>query len=137
MNPKLLSDRQISMVSERERKSLGLQTFEERMKKIVAKNERELQRQIVDYLRLRDIVVIWHRTDKRSTATVGTPDILFAVKSYGIPLACAYEVKFGAGTLTREQNDMFSRMQTHPNAWRIRIIRTFIEVVDDMRDLGL
>lgn len=107
------------------------------MSKWKAKSERDLQRQIVSYLRLRNIEVCWHRTDKKSTATVGWPDITFAVKVNGFPCACAYEVKFGSGTLSREQNDVLVRLQASPNCWRVRVIRTFIEVVDDMRELGL
>ena len=43
----------------------------------VAKDERELQRQIAAYLRLRGI---WHtqsRMDRRTSNTVGTPDFVF------------------------------------------------------------
>lgn len=137
MNPRLLPDKMVNLISERDRKLLNIQTAEERMKKMVVKNERELQRQIVAYLRLRDIEVIWHATHKKSTATAGTPDILFAIKSYGIPMAVGIEVKFGAGTLTHEQSDLFHRMQTGPNCWRILIVRSFIEVVDFLRDIGL
>jgi hypothetical protein len=137
MNPKLLPDKMISMVSERDRKLLGIATMEEKMKKMEAKSERELQRQIVQYLRLRGIEVIWHSTAKKSTATVGTPDILFAVRANGIPMAIAFEIKFGTGTLSREQSDMLFRMQAAPNAWTCRVIRSFIEVVDFLRDLNV
>lgn len=133
----LLTDKQIAMVPESERKALGLVTLEERMKKMVVKNERELQKQIVQYLRQRDIEVIWHATHKKSTATAGTPDIIFAVKSYGIPMAVGIEVKFGAGTLTHEQSDLFFRMQSSPNCWQILVVRSFIEVVDWLRERGL
>jgi hypothetical protein len=137
MNPKLFPARMVRLISEKDRAALGIKTDDERMAKWEAKNERELQRQIVSYLRLRDIEVEWKRTDKKSTGTVGWPDITFAVKVNGFPTPCAYEVKFGSGTLSPEQNDLLQRMQAPPNCWRVRVIRTFIEVVDDMRELGL
>jgi hypothetical protein len=137
MDAKLLSDKQIGMISERDRKLLGIATMEEKMNKMEAKNERELQKQIVQYLRLRGIEVIWHATHKKSTATTGTPDIIFAVRANGIPMAVALEIKFGTGTLSREQSDMLFRMQAAPNAWTCRVIRSFIEVVDFLRDLNV
>jgi len=137
MDARLLTDKQIGMISEADRKLLGIATMEEKMKKMEAKNERELQRQIVQYLRLRGIEAIWHATNKKSTATIGTPDILFAVRANGIPMAIAFEIKFGTGTLSREQSDMCFRMQAAPNAWTVRVIRSFIEVVDFLRDLNV
>jgi galactose-1-phosphate uridylyltransferase len=110
---------------------------EEQMAQWKAKNERELQRQIVQYLRQRNIEVIWHGTHKKSTATKGTPDILFSVLANGFPKPCAYEVKFGTAPLEREQAHMIERMRSAPNCWRVRIIRSFMEVVDDLREMGL
>lgn len=137
MDARLLPDYLVRLISPQDRLRLGLKTKEEMTKKLEAKNERQLQRQIVDYLRLRNIEVVWHATHKKSTATKGTPDILFAVMSNGFPMACAYEIKFGSGAETREQSDMHVRMTTRPNAWRVRVIRNFIEVVDDLREMGL
>src|SRR5438105_10429918 len=51
----------------------------EAMSKAQIKNERQLQSMIVNLLRLKGIEPLWHRTDKRSAATVGWPDISFAV----------------------------------------------------------
>lgn len=137
MNPRLLPERYLRLISQADRAALGLTTHEEQMKKITVKTERQLQSQIVQYLRLRGIEVLWHRTDKKSRATKGWPDITFGVLSNGFPTACGYEVKFGSGTLSREQEDMLRRLQSRPNCWRIRVIRNFIEVVDDMREMGL
>ena len=124
-------------MSPEDRKVLGIETSEEFMKRMVVKTERQLQSQIVQYLRLRGIEVLWHRTDKRSAATKGWPDITFAVVSNGFPMACAYEVKFGSGTTSPGQRKMLDMLQTRPNCWRVRVIRRFIEVVDDMREMGL
>ncbi len=107
------------------------------MAKWKAKNERDLQRQIVSYLRLRGIEVCWHRTDKKSAATIGWPDITACVKVNGFPMGLGIEVKFGTGVMSREQNDMHARLQAAPNCWRIVVVRNFIEIVDLMRELNL
>jgi hypothetical protein len=137
MDARFLPNHLLRLVTAEDRAELGLETYEERMKKLVVKTERQLQSQIVQYLRLRGIEVLWHRTDKRSHATKGWPDITFAVLSNGFPMACGYEVKFGSGTLAPGQNQMLQRLQTRPNSWRVRVIRNFIEVVDDLREMGL
>lgn len=125
------------MMSEKDRKLLGVRTLEEDMKRMVAKNEKQLQNQIVQYANLRGIEVIRNRMDKKSTSNRGTPDLLMAVMVNGFPHALAIETKFGTGTCTPEQNDMHERMQARPNAWNVRVVRTFIEVVDLFREFGL
>ncbi len=137
MNPKLLSPNYVRLISSADRKSLGIQTDEERMAKWKAKNGRELTKQIVQYLQLRGIEVCWSATHRKSTMSKGWPDITFAVKVNGFCAPCAYEIKFGTDTLSRDQSDRLERMQAAPNCWRVRVIRNFIEVVDDMRELGL
>jgi hypothetical protein len=137
MDARFLPNHLLRLVTAEDRAELGLETYEERMKKLVVKTERQLQSQIVSYLRLRGIEPIWHRTDRKSRATIGTPDILFAVMAGGFPMPIAMEVKFGTGTLSREQNDMLERMHARPNAWRTVVVRNFIEVVDLLRELGV
>ena len=137
MDPRLLPAKWIGLISEKDRAELGLKTAEELMAKQIAKSERELQNQIVQYANLRGIEVIRNRMDKKSTANKGTPDLLMAVMSNGFSMPLAIETKFGSGTCTREQNDMHARMQTRPNAWQVRVIRSFTEVVDLFRELGL
>jgi hypothetical protein len=137
VNRLLIPAKWVQLISPADRKRLGIETEDEMTKKIAAKNERELQGQIMQYLGVRGIEALWHRTDKRSHATLGWPDITFGVMVGGIPCPCGWEVKFGNGTLTKEQNDMLARLQARPNCWRIRIIRSFIEAVDELREMGL
>jgi hypothetical protein len=137
LNPKLLPLNFIKCMSKVDRELLGVQTKDEMAKAWQARSERDLQRQIVQYLRLRGIEVIHHAMNKKSTATRGTPDILFCVMVQGFPRAVAIEVKFGSGICSRQQNDMMERMKTRPNSWDVRIVRTFTEVVDLMREYGL
>jgi hypothetical protein len=124
-------------MSPQDRQKLGIQTNEERMSKWKAKTGRELTKQIVQYLQLRGIEVCWSATHKKSTMSKGWPDITFAIRIGGLNMPCAYEVKYGSDTLSREQNDRIERMKASPNCWRIRIISSFIQVIDDMRELGL
>ena len=125
------------LMSVEDRRLLGIETFEEMKKKFEAKTERQLQRQIVQYLRLRGIEVIWHATNRKSTDTKGTPDILFAVLVNGFPAACSWEIKFGNGLLSKAQENMLERMQTRPNVWRVRVIKRFLDAVDELREMGL
>jgi hypothetical protein len=120
-----------------DRKALGVKTKEEMAQAWQAKSERDLQRQIVQYLRLRNIEILWHATHKKSTATVGWPDIIFAVMSAGFCTPCAWEIKYGSGLLSPAQNDVLERMQARPNCWRVRVIRNFAEAVDELREMGV
>jgi hypothetical protein len=124
-------------MSPEDRKALGLRTLEEDMKRLVIKSEKELQNQIVAYANIRGIEMFRQRMDKKTTTKKGTPDLFFCAMCNGFPRGVAIETKYGSGTCTRDQNDMHARMKTRPNAWDVRVIRTFIEVVDLFRELGL
>lgn len=124
-------------MSDIDRKKLGVKTKDEMAKAWTAKSERDLQRQIVAYLRLRNIEVLHHAMHKKSTATVGWPDIIFSVMSAGFCTPCAWEIKYGSGTLSPGQNDVLARLQARPNCWRVRVIRNFTEAVDELREMGL
>lgn len=138
MDARLLSDKWLRLVSPQDRATLGLKTFEDMAKEAWAKTEKQLQKQIVQYLSLRGIEVIRSRMDKRTTGTKGTPDLIFSVRGpNGIPMPCAFEVKMDTGVVSRAQNDMLQRLKTSPNAWNVRVVRNFIEVVDFMREIGL
>ncbi len=77
----VLPEKILRLLSPEDRKSLGAagMTAEEAMLKAEVKNERALQVLIINLLRLKGIEPLWHRTDKRSAATVGWPDISFAI----------------------------------------------------------
>jgi hypothetical protein len=147
MNPGLLPPSFLRCLSPADRKSLGKagMTAEEAIAKQVAKSERELQGMIVSLLRLRNIEVCWHRTDKASAATVGWPDLTFCVLGTQTidnePLvevyACAWEVKMPNGELSKEQSQMAIRLQSPPNNWRWRIIRSVDEALAELKAMGL
>lgn len=131
-------------MKEEDRKSLGRAGLlpEECAAKVEAKNERQLQGQIVQYLRLHGIEPCWHRTDKKSAATVGWPDITFAIigqtsSAWNKIQPVAWEVKFGPGQLSKEQEQMAIRLQSPPNCWRYRVIRSLDEAIKELKEMGI
>src|SRR5262245_49850723 len=84
--------------------------------------EKELQIQILNLLRLKGIEVLWHRTDRKSTATPGWPDMIFAVEWGLRSIACGWEIKLPGRKLDPEQTKVMIRMMEPPNAWAYRII---------------
>ncbi len=147
----VLPDSFLRCLDPQTRKSLGKAglTAEEALSKSQAKNERQLQTMIINLLRLKGIEPLWHRTDKKSAATVGWPDITFCVEhvrwlcapdceeSDKFVSACGWEVKFGKGQLSTEQQQMHVRLSTPPNAWRIKVIRSVDEAIAELKELGL
>lgn len=134
----------LRLMTPEQRASLGKagMTPDESVAKQVAKNERELQTQIVNLLRLRGIEPCWHRTDKKSAATIGWPDITFAVVvtlagGWVVRTPVAWEVKFGAGELSKEQNQMAIRLQSPPNGWRWREIRSVDQALAELKEIGV
>jgi hypothetical protein len=109
------------LIPKAERKKLGTPTNEDVARESAAKSEKELQRQIYNYLRTREIEPCWHRTDKRSTATIGWPDFTFAHN--GIPFA--WEVKLETGKLEPEQKALAPKLVA--NGWHYAIIRSLDE----------
>jgi hypothetical protein len=136
---KVLPEAFLRCMSPEDRKALGQMSAEEALVAFTAKSERKLQSQIVNLLRLRGIEVCWHRTDKRSAATVGWPDLTFAVVREADleTFPCAYEVKMPGGVLSPEQKQMAVRLQSPPNWWRYRVIRSVDEALKDLKEMGL
>ena len=65
-----------------DRRSLGKGTMtkDEALAKAALKSERDLQDLISEYLRMKNIVAVRSRMDKKTTVPVGTPDFVFAVR---------------------------------------------------------
>lgn len=122
LDPKALPQRIIDLMEKPERKDLGVKTSGEIAEKIEAENERELQNQCANLLRLRSIWFFQSRMDRRTTNPVGTPDFLFAI--HGVPIAV--ECKTDSGKLRDEQEDTMSHMTQ--NGWRCVVIRSVQEM---------
>lgn len=99
----------------------GQHTPEEALAASQPKVERELQGLLVGLLRLRGIEPLWFRTDKRTRATVGWPDITFAVNGAAI----AWEVKLPGERPRSEQLAVHCRMRQ--NGWQVDVVTTFEE----------
>ncbi len=106
-----------------DRKALGKRgrTQEEILSQTTAKGEGELQGNLINLLRLRDIAYLSVRFGKRTRITVSWPDITFCYE--GVPVA--WEVKFGKEKPSDEQKAMHVRMAR--DGWKIFIIRTIQE----------
>lgn len=116
----LLPDSFLRCMSAEDRRSYasGQLTLEEAAAKAAAKSERELQGWLVGWLRIKGFEVLWHRTDKRSAATIGWPDLTFSVGG----LAVAWEVKLPGEQPTKEQEHLHRRMEE--NGWIVRVIQS-------------
>lgn len=60
----------------------------ETREKAIAKDERELQKQIANYLRLLGVWNIQSRMDRRTSNTLGTPDFVFPYKGNAVFFEC-------------------------------------------------
>ncbi len=94
---------------------------DEAKEKGLARVERELQSEIVQYLNLRGIQVLWHRTDKKSHATIGWPDLTFCKD--GVPWGI--EVKSDAGRVHPSQYETMRKMTI--DGWQCAVVRSFQE----------
>jgi hypothetical protein len=82
----------------------------------VAKDERELQRQIANYLRLHGIWFTQSRMDRRTSNTVGTPDFIFCYRGRFV----AWEVKCPwAPALRPEQRKAAHAIVAAGGEWRL------------------
>lgn len=122
MNINELSDLARSRICPEHRKELGILTAPEIEVKNDTKSERELQNQISDFLRTKNIVASVQRMDRKSNVAAGMADFLLCYHS--IPLA--FECKVGKNEQTKEQREMELAMRD--NGWNYYIIRNLSEV---------
>lgn len=142
----------LKCMSKADRDSLGKGGLlpEEALARAEAKSERDLQRLIVNLLMLKGIEPLWHRTDKKSAATIGWPDLTFAVQAFApvfdrqgqcydmiTQQAVCWEVKFAKGALSLDQQRMSVRLSTPPNGWIVKTITSVDEAIAELKELGL
>lgn len=86
------------------------------------KNEKELQNQIVQYLRMRGVKwLLWQSTAKKSGLPPGSPDLIFCFRSYPM----AWEIKHGSGKRTQEQEDAAEQMEN--DGWVVRLVKSIAD----------
>lgn len=143
-----LPEQMLRLMSAEDRKAIGQRSATETLERGERVSERQLQGQIVNLLRLRGLEVLWHRTDKKSAATIGWPDLTFAVKrgvylstdpdyqsEMGGVIPCCWEVKLPQGKLSIEQEAM--REKLIANGWRWRTITSVDMALEELASLGV
>jgi hypothetical protein len=101
------------------------------------RQEKQLQVQILNLLRLKGIQVLWHRTDKKTTGTVGWPDLTFAVECGLKSVPVGMEVKLPGRKLSPEQQRVAVEMMAPPNSWQYHVVTSVDEVLHILRKLGI
>ena len=149
---KTLPDSYKKLLAPEDRKALGKDGLlsEEVIARGRVKLERDLRKHVLNLLRLRGIEPISARDDKKSTITVGLPDILFAVKGQFMfssgggdwmtryaDVACAWELKLPGEKLDPEQIKMAAKLSEKPNAWRWALITSVDEAIKELANIGL
>lgn len=98
-----------------QRAILGRTPAESR-EKAIAKDERELQKQVANYLRLLGVWNIQSRMDRRTSNTLGTPDFVFVYKGRFV----AWEVKCPwSKSLRPEQSRARDAIIDQGGEWRL------------------
>ena len=112
------------------------------------RNEKKLHRDIENLLRLKGIVYVHARTDRKTTQQKGVPDFLFALAlqkpskhdptgATCVPVPCAWEIKTDKAKLRPEQEIMMRDMMRPPNGWYVKVIRSLQEAADELKALGI
>lgn len=130
LKTKILPDSFLRCMAKDERKSIGQKTSAECQEIVLAKREKEIHRNIENWLRQREIFYVHSRTDKRTTNAKGVPDFIFAwrLEGPGEPAKpTAVEVKVGPNILTNEQIAVRDQMQG--NGWRYHVVSSLPELM--------
>lgn len=86
--------------------------------------EKELHKQIEQWLRMKGVRCIVHsRTDKKTTQAKGVPDFLFMMRGN----AFAIEVKIGNNQLTKEQEAWL--VDAAVDGWICRVVRSLDQLI--------
>jgi hypothetical protein len=108
----------------------GFTTYELEQK-LAARAERELQKQIRQYLSQKEVVFICPPMFKRSELPPGWPDFTFAF--CGVPII--WECKNSTGKLRESQKQIVDQLVA--NGWRFRIIRSVEQARNHLREIDL
>lgn len=125
-----LPDSVLRCMDREARRSLGPAgvTQAEAIEKRDARHEKDLQRQIADWLRLHDIPFHAARMDRRTTGPVGWPDFTFALRPqgqrYGVPVAI--EVKLPGRKPDEEQQEVLRQLAG--SGWAVAIVHSLDEL---------
>lgn len=96
-----------------------------------ARSEKDLQQKLEQLLLRRGHLPRRQRMDRRSNMALGMPDIQFEIFGHSVH----WEVKFGAGRTTAEQDKIIAGLQAEPNRAIVRVIRSYREGLDHLQEL--
>jgi len=124
-----------------QRKSLGKsgRTSEEIDAKKGLELEKEIHRQIDQWLRSKDIIFQHERMDGKTRGTVGWPDFTFCWirpgnwESFEKVFAIGCEVKRPGCSPTREQVEIHERMRR--NGWTVLVVHSLQELIQELKKL--
>jgi hypothetical protein len=130
-----LRDNVLSKLPPDEKKRLGKAglTYGEAQAKQAAREEKELQRQIANLLRLKGIEANVSRMDKRKTDRKSWGDFTFAANGQAV----IWECKRPGEKLRDDQEAMRKKLIAAPNEWQYFVIHTVEDGIRSLRQLGV
>lgn len=129
-NPNILRLSHISSkLSGADQKREKVKPADESRREIINRSEKDLHKEIRQLLNLHGIPFCEARMDRKSSITIGWPDVTFARD--GVPVA--WELKF-LGSLSPEQVSVKERMEKH--GWRYRVIRSQEQAIQHLKELS-
>lgn len=137
MNSQSLPDNILRRMDSASRKSLGKagRTSEEIEAKKGLELEKEIHRDIDQWLRSKDIVFQHERMDGRTRGTVGWPDFTFGWYSETYPrfhgIGC--EVKRPGEKPTEDQAKVHEKMRR--NGWTVLVVHSMQELIEELKKL--
>jgi hypothetical protein len=120
----------VDRMDPKDRAALGQKSSTEARADAIAKDEREIQKQIAGYLRLLNVWHVQSRMDRKTSNTVGAPDFIFPYKG----AAVFWEVKCPwLRSLRPEQAHARERIEAQGGEWRL--ITSLAEAQAHLREL--
>lgn len=119
------------LMAPEDRQSIGkpAMTNDDAQAKINRILETQLQGNIANLLRQRNIWFMRQRMDRKTTGTLSAPDFLFSINGK----ACAFEVKAAGCCATAEQAACHAAMRH--NGWFVSVVCSEREALDELQKL--
>lgn len=106
-------------------------TTPEAKAKFDARTEKEVHKQICQWLDLHEIYYVHHRMDRKSGIASGAPDFHLQRANLVRPFCVGIEVKVNGNTLSEEQERVRQKMMD--SDWEYYIVSSLQEVIELMK----
>lgn len=103
-------------------KRTPIEAIKARIEKANGQLEKELQKDMAQYLGMKGICFFRQRMDRKTSGTVGWPDFTFSINGR----ACAVEAKVGSNDLDPEQMSVIAKMIN--NGWKVAVVRDLAQL---------